>query len=216
MARETNLRELAISDTGFIFDPRTGATFSVNATGLLVLRGLRDGVEPEALVASLAERFGRPTAEIGSDLADFLQLLRQHALLPAEPSAALPPDDSPGEQDHGHPSSHHRRHRIERHRQPRPGGGRDPLARPEQPRPAGGTRLRRARPRRVRQGSGAGGVPLAVPLLERRRLLRPADLHPQAGGARRDPADAGLGIAGLHRPRAAAAGDGDRAALALA
>ena len=41
------LRQLAVSDTGFVFDPQTGQSFTVNATGRLVLDCLKrsDGLE---------------------------------------------------------------------------------------------------------------------------------------------------------------------------
>ena len=48
----TRLTELAISDTGFIFDPGSGATFNVNATGLIALAALREGVDPPTLPRS--------------------------------------------------------------------------------------------------------------------------------------------------------------------
>jgi hypothetical protein len=37
------LSNLALSPTGFVFDPRTGATYTVNPTGRAVLEALRDG-----------------------------------------------------------------------------------------------------------------------------------------------------------------------------
>ena len=33
MSSATHLKDLALSDTGFVFDPYTGATFTTNATG---------------------------------------------------------------------------------------------------------------------------------------------------------------------------------------
>lgn len=83
MTHRTELRELAISDTGFVFDPRTGSTFTVNGTGLLVLQGLREGQAVEAIVERLAGRFGRPRAELSRDVGEFIRLLEQHALVAA-------------------------------------------------------------------------------------------------------------------------------------
>ena len=78
------LRELAISETGFVFDPRTGATYSVNPTGLVVLQGLREGMNGGAIAASISEKFGVSVREAEVDLSDFVQTLRQYALVPAE------------------------------------------------------------------------------------------------------------------------------------
>lgn len=72
--------DLALSETGFVFDPRTGATFTTNPTGLTVLQALREGLPADAIAARLAERFGAPAAELGRDLAEFFHVLRQAGL----------------------------------------------------------------------------------------------------------------------------------------
>ncbi len=38
------LRHLAISPSGFVFDPNTGSTFTCNETGRPLLEGLREGL----------------------------------------------------------------------------------------------------------------------------------------------------------------------------
>ena len=37
------LRRLALSDSGFVFDPLSGASFTVNASGLALIRILQEG-----------------------------------------------------------------------------------------------------------------------------------------------------------------------------
>ena len=44
MSNVRRLGDLALSDTGFAFDPLTGATFTVNATGLCVLLAMKEGL----------------------------------------------------------------------------------------------------------------------------------------------------------------------------
>ncbi len=78
------LAELAISDTGFIFDPYSGATYNVNATGLVLLKGLRVGKGRAALVAALAEEFEVESHDLERDLDDFIQVLRQRNLVPSD------------------------------------------------------------------------------------------------------------------------------------
>ena len=75
------LQNLAISDSGFIFDPTSGATFTLNPTGLTVLLALRDGLGLSAIVARLAERFDLLAGDTREDILDFVQMLRQHGLL---------------------------------------------------------------------------------------------------------------------------------------
>lgn len=79
------LRDLAISDTGFLFDPYTGSTFSVNEQGLTVLEALREGLSTSEVAARLREAFDVPaTADIERDVGEFLHLLRRNGLVPEE------------------------------------------------------------------------------------------------------------------------------------
>jgi PqqD family protein of HPr-rel-A system len=76
------LRELALSDSGFVFDPMTGHTFTVNPSGLHILRSLKDGVEPEKIATSLAEGFDLAEGEDPvRDVQDFIMQLRECGLV---------------------------------------------------------------------------------------------------------------------------------------
>ncbi len=77
-----SLNDLAISETGFVFDPRTGATFNVNATGLMILRALRDGKADDEIAQGLKEEFEATPPDVQDHVAEFVQLLRQYGLLP--------------------------------------------------------------------------------------------------------------------------------------
>ena len=76
------LSDLAISDTGFIFDPYSGATYNVNATGLQILKGIREGLGRGALLESIAETFDVAGRDVQRDLDDFVHMLRQRGLVP--------------------------------------------------------------------------------------------------------------------------------------
>jgi PqqD family protein of HPr-rel-A system len=84
MPRTDHLKHLAVSETGFVFDPTSGATFTVNPTGLVVLQALREELPLDAVVARLCDRFEHASAEARDEVLDFVQSLRQHALLPAD------------------------------------------------------------------------------------------------------------------------------------
>lgn len=76
-----NIRKnIAISETGFIFNPLTGDSFSVNETGLFVLRKLKEEANEETILEAFQEEFelDRNTAEI--DLNDFLSMLKSYQL----------------------------------------------------------------------------------------------------------------------------------------
>ena len=79
---DTHLHDLALSDTGFVFDPHTGYTFTVNPTGLAVLRGLKEGQEPEVIVGALRDGFELEGGEdLARDVDEFLARLREQGLV---------------------------------------------------------------------------------------------------------------------------------------
>jgi hypothetical protein len=49
------LKQLAISETGFVFDPQTGQSFTVNSTGQLVLGCLKENDKLEDAAKQLAQ-----------------------------------------------------------------------------------------------------------------------------------------------------------------
>ena len=54
---EKRLNDLAVSETGFVFDPYSGATFSTNLSGLEILKHLKLGASRQAIVEALREAF---------------------------------------------------------------------------------------------------------------------------------------------------------------
>ena len=81
MIDASTLRNLAISDTGFVFEPRSGATFTLNATGLVVLLALRDGAGVDQIVDKLKQGFDGANGGTREDVVDFVQTLRAQGLL---------------------------------------------------------------------------------------------------------------------------------------
>lgn len=99
MSTLARLKDLALSESGFVFDPYTGATFTANATGLAVLRGLREGLNRPQIVGRLGDEFsvaGSPV-QLDSDVGDFLRLLVQQALVPASFVQDLSTEDAAAE-----------------------------------------------------------------------------------------------------------------------
>lgn len=75
------LGDLALSDTGFAFDPYSGSTFTVNSTGHCVLLALKEGLGLDAIAARVRERFDASGADVTRDVDDFVAALRQHGLV---------------------------------------------------------------------------------------------------------------------------------------
>jgi hypothetical protein len=74
-------KNIAISDSGFIFNPTTGDSFTTNAIGLEILALLREGHAPPEIVDTLSERYASEKTTIDKDVAEFLLTLRHHKML---------------------------------------------------------------------------------------------------------------------------------------
>ncbi len=79
-----DLRSLALSDTGFIFDPRTGHSYTANATALAVLSAMKQGLAADAIVEKLRTEFDGGVA-VEDDVEQFFELLRELGLAGAVP-----------------------------------------------------------------------------------------------------------------------------------
>ena len=77
----SGLSRLSVSPEGLAFDPSTGDTFTVNSTGLLILRTLQDGGSQEDVVRVLTEKYQVSLADAQRDVADFQGRLRSLGLL---------------------------------------------------------------------------------------------------------------------------------------
>jgi hypothetical protein len=76
------LDQLAISASGFVFDPISGGTFTVNATGRALLEGLRDGLGLDGLTERLRARFEIDGADLRRDVLEYVRALQDAGLLP--------------------------------------------------------------------------------------------------------------------------------------
>ncbi len=78
----SRLRDLAVNDSGFLFDPVTGQSFMLNETGLAVLRALKDNRPIEEISAILGQQFELdPADEVTRDIEAFVARLREHGLV---------------------------------------------------------------------------------------------------------------------------------------
>ena len=71
------LRRLAISESGFVFDPMSGHHFTVNETGLEILRYLQKYQDLDELLALLGQEYSAGTRELERDVLEFAGMLRK-------------------------------------------------------------------------------------------------------------------------------------------
>lgn len=73
-------KNIAVSENGFIFNPLTGDSFSVNQTGVFILRKMKEGDSNEDIMKALQEEYELDTYTAEKNLYDFLSLLKSYQL----------------------------------------------------------------------------------------------------------------------------------------
>jgi hypothetical protein len=76
----TLLKDIAYSDTGFLFNPVTGESFSVNPVGVEILNNLRAGKTFHEICEHLVTDFLVEPETAERDLLDFVNLLKHFQL----------------------------------------------------------------------------------------------------------------------------------------
>jgi len=75
------LSTLAISDSGFIFDPSTGNSYNTNTTGIQIISCLKQNKDMNELIDVMIEKYEVASDELESDLNDFIQNLKNYHLI---------------------------------------------------------------------------------------------------------------------------------------
>jgi len=76
------LKDLAISESGFLFDPYSGTTFTLNNTGKFILQLLMEGKAIEEIEAALRDKFEVGEEDMRNDIYEFVNSLKDNHLLP--------------------------------------------------------------------------------------------------------------------------------------
>ena len=72
-----SLRRLAVSESGFVFDPVSGHHFTVNETGLEILRHLQHEKDLPELLKLLLQEYSVSARELERDVVEFSGMLRK-------------------------------------------------------------------------------------------------------------------------------------------
>jgi hypothetical protein len=80
------LKELYFNDKGFIFDPESGAIFSLNTTGAFIVKQLQKGIPVNRVLAEVRDSFEVDEVTAQRDLREFLDMLAAFGLLAREPA----------------------------------------------------------------------------------------------------------------------------------
>lgn len=68
-------KNIALSDSGFVFNPSTGDSFSANPIGLEIIKLLKTGSDMKQIQAALLKMYAVDEATLESDCEDFINML---------------------------------------------------------------------------------------------------------------------------------------------
>jgi hypothetical protein len=72
---------IAISDSGFIFNPNTGESFSVNPISNKILEWMKEGKSEKEIIELVLEDYSIDKDTVERDLADFSNLLSNYQII---------------------------------------------------------------------------------------------------------------------------------------
>ena len=78
------ISDLYFSDKGFVFDPNSGTTFSLNKAGSYIFTQLRKGMGVIDIAQNLVKEFDVEPRLAREDVRDFVQQLKDMGLLQEE------------------------------------------------------------------------------------------------------------------------------------
>lgn len=74
-------KNVAISESGFLFVPSTGDSFSVNPVGITIIHELQKGSAEDSILTAIAEVYEVDRNIAEKDMYDFLHKLKQLNLI---------------------------------------------------------------------------------------------------------------------------------------
>lgn len=74
-------KNIAISESGFLFNPSTGDSFSVNPLGQDIINLMKENKSDEEIITDINEMYMVDKNTIEKDLYDFKQILNSYKLI---------------------------------------------------------------------------------------------------------------------------------------
>jgi PqqD family protein of HPr-rel-A system len=74
-------KNIATSEAGFVFNPGTGDSFSVNQTGAEILALLKQEAEHDEIIRIITDKFSVEAKQAEKDLDDFISQLYTYNLI---------------------------------------------------------------------------------------------------------------------------------------
>ncbi len=74
-------KNVAVSDSGFVFNSTTGESFSVNPIGVEIIEMLKQGLKSDEINQKIFEKYNADLITVEKDVSDFIDMLKQHSLI---------------------------------------------------------------------------------------------------------------------------------------
>jgi hypothetical protein len=73
-------KDIAISDNGFIFDPVTGESYTLNPIAVEILSLYKDGNSKNVIIEVLLKKYDVPEIELEKSISDFENMINDYNL----------------------------------------------------------------------------------------------------------------------------------------
>jgi len=74
-------KNIAISESGFVFNPEIGTSFTTNSLGVAILKQLKTKTSTEEITSSIVKSYDVDSITCEKDLDDFIRILEQFNLI---------------------------------------------------------------------------------------------------------------------------------------
>jgi hypothetical protein len=74
-------KNIAISETGFVFNPLTGDSFSTNAVGRIILSELQKDSSIDEIKLKVTTEFAVDKSTLERDIDDFMMMLKSYQII---------------------------------------------------------------------------------------------------------------------------------------
>lgn len=74
-------KNIAVSDSGFLFNPSTGDSFSLNPIGNKIIKALQDGKSDDEVIEWVLSEYRIDKNTVEKDLGDFKKMLQTYKLV---------------------------------------------------------------------------------------------------------------------------------------
>jgi len=74
-------KDIAVSETGLVFNPTTGESYSLNPIGMEIFSLMKEGKSTEEISGELLEHYHTDSSTLDKDIHDFMEMLNHYLLL---------------------------------------------------------------------------------------------------------------------------------------